>query len=124
MAEQQQNLTLQQVTQMFQQMMQTLVTEIRKPAVDPIKEAQKKREQATKEANLKAYWERKAEKKKMCAHSRQDGTCVIAWAQQSDQVWRGYCPNCDSTFGPEDGELYNEQRRRPRGLQESVRVVA
>ena len=119
-----QTLTLSEVTKMFQQAMQTLVTEMRKPPVDPIKEAQKKREQETKDANLKAYWERKAQKKKNCSHSRQDGTCVIAWATQSDNVTRGYCPNCDSTFSPEDGQMYKEQLRRPKGLQESVRVIA
>jgi len=119
-----QTLTLSEVTKMFQQAMQTLVTEMRKPPVDPIKEAQKKREQETKDANLKSYWERKAQKKKNCSHSRQDGTCVIAWATQSDNVTRGYCPNCDSTFSPEDGQMYKEQLRRPKGLQESVRVIA
>jgi hypothetical protein len=108
----------------FQESIKTIVAEIRKPPFDPVKEAQKLREHETKVANLKAYWERKTQKKKNCAHSRQDGTCVIAWAKQSDEVTRGYCPNCDSTFGPDDGELYKEQLRRPRGLQESVRVVA
>lgn len=119
-----QTLTLAQVTTMFQEMMQTLVSEIRKPPFDPIKEAQKKREQATKIKALEEYWAKKAAKKKNCAHSRQDGTCVIAWATQSDNVTRGYCPNCDSTFGPEDGEIYLQQRVRPRGLMENVRVVA
>jgi hypothetical protein len=119
-----QNLTLQQVTTMFQEMMQTLVTEMRKPPHDPIKEAQKKREQDTKVKALKEYWEKKAAKKRNCAHSRQDGTCVIAWATQSDNVTRGYCPNCDSTFTPEDGEIYRDQLRRPKGIQEHVRVVA
>lgn len=119
-----QTLSISEVTKMFQQAMQTLVTEMRKPPIDPIKEAQKKREQETKDANLKAYWERKAQKKKNCSHSRQDGTCVIAWATQSDGIMRGYCPNCDSTFSPDDGEVYKTQARRPRGLQESVRVIA
>jgi hypothetical protein len=108
----------------FQESIKTIVAEIRKPPFDPVKEAQKIREHETKVKNLKEYWDRKAAKKKNCAHSRQDGTCVIAWAKQSDEVVRGYCPNCDSTFSPEDGDLYKEQVRRPRGLQESVRVVA
>lgn len=119
-----QTLTLPQVTQMFQEMMQTLVSEIRKPPYDPIKEAQKKREHATKVKALEEFWAKKAAKKRNCAHSRQDGTCVIAWATQSDNVMRGYCPNCDSTFAPEDGEIYLQQRVRPRGLMENVRVVA
>lgn len=108
----------------FQDSIKTIVAEIRKPPYDPIKEAQKIREHETKVQNLKEYWEKKANKKKNCAHSRQDGTCVIAWARQSDDATRGYCPNCDSTFAPEDGEIYKEQLRRPRGLMENVRVVA
>jgi ClpP class serine protease len=128
------NLSLKEVTQLFAQLMeqqaeqqkvmlQTVVSEIRKPPIDPIKEAQKKREHETKVKALAEMWEKKAAKRKNCAHSRQDGTCVIAWAEQSDKQWRGYCPNCDNTFSPEDAD-YLEQRRRPRGLMESVRVVA
>jgi len=108
----------------FQESIKTIVAEIRKPPYDPIKEAQKVREAETKVKALAEYWEKKANKKRNCAHSRQDGTCVIAWATQSDNVVRGYCPNCDSTFTPEDGEVYLEQKRRPRGLMENVRVVA
>ena len=108
----------------FQESIKTIVAEIRKPPYDPIKEAQKIREHSTKVKALEEYWAKKAAKKKNCAHSRQDGTCVIAWATQSDGVQRGYCPNCDSTFTPEDGDLYGEQRRRPRGLMENVRVVS
>lgn len=108
----------------LEQILRTLVSEIRKPPVDPIKEIQKKREQETKIAALAQYWERKKQKKANCSHSRQDGTCVIAWATQSDGQTRGYCPNCDSTFAPEDGEIYKEQMRRPKGLMESVRYVS
>lgn len=107
-----------------EQSIKTIVAEIRKPPYDPIKEAQKVREHATKVKALEEYWAKRAAKKKNCAHSRQDGTCVIAWATQSDGVQRGYCPNCDSTFSPEDGELYHQQRVRPRGLMENVRVVS
>ncbi len=107
-----------------QEMMRAIVSEIRKPPLDPIKEIQKAREKETKEKSLADYWERKANKKRNCAHSRQDGTCVVAWAVQSDGILRGYCPNCDSTITPEDGDLYQQQRLRPRGLMESVRVVA
>ena len=119
-----QTLTLAQVTTMFQEMMQTLVSEIRKPPYDKVKEAQKKREEETKVKALAEFWAKKAAKKKNCLHSRQDGNCCIAWATQSDGVTRGYCPNCDSVFTPEDGEIYTTQIRRPRGLMESVRVIA
>lgn len=115
----------------FQESIKVIVAEIRKPPVDPIKEAQKKREQETKTIALKEYWEKKLWKLTHCSHSRQDGTCVIGWAVQSDGVERGYCPNCDNVFGPElkvHGEqfveIYQAQRKRPRGLQEAVRYVS
>lgn len=107
-----------------QEAMRLLVSEIKKPLVDPVREAQKAREQEMKVRNLKEYWAKKEAKKRNCLHSRQDGTCVIAWATQSDGVRRGYCPNCDSTFTPEDGDLYITQARRPTGLMESVRYIA
>lgn len=104
-------------------MIETIVAEIRKPPVDPIKEVQKARmEKAKNEAN-DSYWKSKAAKKKNCAHMRQNGTTNIAWATQSDGVERGFCPYCQSEFGPEDGELYQKLRRIPRGMIESVRYV-
>jgi hypothetical protein len=107
----------------FEQIMRTLVSEIRKPPFDPVKEIQKKREQETKLSVLAAYWKNKEEKKKRCSHRREDGTCLIAWATQSDNIERGYCPNCDSTFFPEDGEIYQKVRLIPRGRRENVRYV-
>ena len=73
---------------------------------------------------LAAYWKNKADKKLRCSHLREDGTCLIAWATQSDNVERGYCPNCDSTFFPEDGEIYQKVRLLPRGRKENIRYVA
>lgn len=142
MAEVQKEAPLTITTSQFSEMMRTIVSEIRKPPVDPIKEVQKAREQAQKIAGLKEYWEKKLWKLVRCAHSRQDGSCIIGWARQSDGIERGYCPNCDNTFGPELkaleammsddmkkicpslDELFQQQRRRPRGLMEAVRVVA
>lgn len=127
---------------LFRDAMREIVAEIRKPPVDPIKEAQKAREKAQKEAGLKQMWSNRLWKLIRCSHSRQDGTCVIGWAIQSDGKQRGYCPNCDNTFGPELVELeplmteemkklcpslkalYDEQRKRPRGLMENVRYVS
>ncbi len=126
----------------FQEAIKTIVAEMRKPPVDPIKEAQKAREKAQKEAGLKEYWSKKLWKLVRCGHSRQDGTCIIGWATQSDGKMRGYCPNCDNTLGPELkeleslmtpemkaicpslDELYKKQMQRPRGLMENVRYVS
>lgn len=115
----------------FQEAIKTIVIEIRKPPVDPVKEAQKAREKITKEVNLKAMWENKLRKLKGCAHSRQDGTCAVGWARQSDGKERGYCPYCDQVLAPElieFGEeylaIYLTQRARPRGMQEAVRYVS
>ena len=113
-----------QLLSAFQDAIRTIVSEMRKPPIDPVKEAQKAREQATKKEALETYWRTKEEKKKRCAHLRQNGTSVIAWATQTDGIERGYCPNCNSTFDPSDGELYQQLRRVPRGMLESVRYVA
>lgn len=107
----------------FQETLKTVLTEIRKPIPDPVREAQKTREKATKEAAEKEYWAKKAAKKKNCSHLRQNGSCVISWAVQSDGTERGHCPYCDSVFTPDDGELYTQMRRLNRGLMESVRFV-
>lgn len=110
----------------FQEMMRTIVAEIRKPPVDPIKEAQKVREKEMKEQGLREMWARKERKKKVCLHSRPDGSCVIAWSKASDEKWYGYCPHCDSTFSQEqDGkEEFAKLFNRPRGMMENVRVIA
>lgn len=110
-------------TAQSQEMLRTVVAEIRKPPVDLVKEAQKAREKITKETALKTYWETKARKKLNCSHLREDGTCCIAWATQSDNVERGYCAYCNSTFDPSDGDLYETLRRLTRGRKDSVRYV-
>lgn len=107
----------------LEQILRVLVAEIRKPPVDPVKEIQKAREQRTKKESLAAMWANKFRKRDNCRHEREDGTCVIAWATQSDNVERGYCPNCDWNFTPDDGELYTEVRRKPRGRKDNVRYV-
>jgi hypothetical protein len=113
-------------TQQFEQMMIRLATELRKPPVDPIKEKQAQRQKEMRDSGNAEMWKRKAEKKKICQHSRPDGSCVIAWATQSDNNIRGYCPHCDSVFSiAEDGkEEFLKQYNRPKGMMESVRVVA
>jgi len=108
----------------FQETIKTVVSEIRKPPYDPVKEVQTARIKATKEQGEREYWEKKNRKKKNCAHTRQNGTSNIAWATQSDGIERGYCPYCDSTFTPDDGELYQQLRRMPRGMMETVRYVS
>lgn len=132
----------------------TLIAEMRKPPVDPVKEAQKKRELRIKEEGHRSRWRAAIERLLRCAHSRQDGTCVIGWAKQSDGIERGVCPHCCSngeisitpevksfaeivdelfpekskevreTMKSELRQLYDKQRTRPRGLMESVRYVA
>jgi hypothetical protein len=111
-------------TAQLEQILRTLVAEIRKPPVDPVKEAQKAREQKTKIEALASYWATKFRKRDSCKHEREDGSCLIAWATQSDGVERGPCPICGWTFAPEDGDLYNEMRRKNRGRKESVRYVS
>ncbi len=128
-------LTMAQMLSFFEKMMEknatqtkemiaTIVSEIRKPPFDPVKEVQKKREHETKERGEKEFWEKKAARKKNCSHTRQNGTSNIAWATQSDGIERGVCPYCNSDFTPEDGALYQQLRRMPRGMIESVRWVA
>ena len=125
---------------MMETMLRTIVSEIRKPPLDPVKEAQKKREVEQRDKNNKGRWDNALARLLRCNHARQDGTCVIAWATQSDGKERGFCPNCTDlsatlAIGPELAQMfpdrademkkfYDEQRRRPRGLMESVRYVA
>jgi hypothetical protein len=111
-------------TEQLEQILRVLVAEIRKPPTDPIKEAQKKREQENKIAALASMWANRFRKRDICKHEREDGSCVIAWATQSDNIERGICPICDWVFSPDDGELYNELRRKNRGRKESVRYVS
>jgi len=108
----------------LEQILRTLVAEIRKPPVDPVKEIQKAREQKTKTESLASYWANKFRKRDRCRHEREDASCVIAWATQSDGIERGYCPNCDWNFTPDDKELYDEVRRMPRGRKDNVRYVS
>jgi hypothetical protein len=111
-------------TEQLESILRVLVAEIRKPPVDPIKEIQKAREAKTKTEALASYWSNKFRKRDSCKHEREDGTCLIAWATQSDGVERGPCPICDWVFTPDDGELYNEVRRKNRGRKENIRYVA
>jgi hypothetical protein len=115
---------MEQNTAQTQEVLKTVVAEIRKPPVDPVKEVQKAREKETKTRGEKEYWDKIEAAKKNCAHTRQNGTSNIAWARQSDNVERGFCPYCRSTFTPDDGELYEQLRRMPRGMLESVRYVS
>jgi hypothetical protein len=120
---------------MMENLLRTIVSEIRKPPVDPVKEAQKAREKETKEKANKEMWERKLAKFLACKHEREDGTCVVGWATQSDGKARGYCPHCDTLIGPELADLFPERaeeiralvadiRRRPTGRKESVRYIS
>src|SRR5437899_11869569 len=90
-------------TDQLEQILRVLVAEIRKPPVDPVREAQKAREQKTKVETLASFWAGKIRKRDNCRHQREDGTCVVGFAVQSDGIERGYCPNCDWTFTPADG---------------------
>lgn len=121
MANQQEGLL---TTDQLEQILRVLVAEIRKPPVDPIKEIQKEREKKTKEASLASMWANKFRKRDHCKHEREDGTCVVAWATQSDGTERGYCPNCDWVFTPADGELYAKVRSMTRGRKDNVRYVS
>jgi hypothetical protein len=127
--------TMRDMMSFFEKMMATIVAEIRKPPVDPVKEAQRARELATKITNEREYWEKRIWKLLNCKHEREDGTCLIGWATQSDNKERGVCPICCETIGPEMAitfphladqmkALYQELRKRPRGRKESVRYVA
>lgn len=115
---------MEQNTAQSQELIKTVVAEIRKPPIDPVKEVQKAREKETKQRGEKEYWDKIAAAKKNCAHTRQNGTSNIAWARQSDGIERGFCPYCRSTFTPDDGEMYEQLRRMPRGMLESVRYVS
>lgn len=47
-----------------------------------------------------------------CAHLREDGTCCIAWMENSDGITRGVCQRCNTCFDPNHAR-YAELRRIP-----------
>jgi membrane protease subunit (stomatin/prohibitin family) len=117
---------------MTMEQFQALIDAIRKPPIDPIKELQRKREQATKQEANDSMWRMKLERKKNCTHMRPPTpggapSCAISWAVQSDGKERGHCPHCNSVFRPEDTgeelEIYHKVRALPRGMLESVRYL-
>ena len=84
-AEPQVTLSVPQLESMFMR----LIEAMRTPPVDPIKQLQKERERKQRDIGLAEMWKRRAEKRRICLHSRPDGTCVIGWAKQSEDASRG-----------------------------------
>lgn len=122
------------MTRLFTEGLRTVVAEIRKPPeLTPVQKAAQERIAKQKAVNEKGYWDKITFRKGRmvngrfqgpCSHLRENGSCCICWAVQSDGIERGHCPHCDSFFEPSDGELYEYLRRLFRGQIENVRYVS
>jgi hypothetical protein len=76
---------------------------IRDSNKDPIREAQEKRAKARGKAESDARAKNMQDREDKCSHMfpfPYANITRVAWAQQSDGVWRGYCPTCGGLFVP------------------------
>jgi hypothetical protein len=93
-----------------------LAKAIRDANKDPIKEAQAKRAKARGQAEADLRTKNMADRESKCSHMfpfPYANITRVAWAQQSDGVWRGYCPTCGGLFAP-GHPRYNELVKLPR----------
>lgn len=73
---------------------------IRAGRIDPKVEQRKQIErERLREARRQELANRKM-KEDACAHKRENGTSVIAWMTNSDNVTRGVCQRCNALFTP------------------------
>lgn len=98
----------------FQQIMEAVVKEARKPVVDDITLARRKR---TREQNqLLALDQREVliNRFRSCNHMQMPGSVMtgcscIAWATQSDGKKRGTCQHCGTIFSPVREECLSDE---------------
>jgi len=118
---------------MHEDSLKAILAEMRKPVVDPIKEAQQQRAAQSKQQAEDAYWSGMIFKAENCpsSHLREDGSSAIAWATQSDGKIRGVCQHCNTLFSPTRKECvseavwkaYGELRRIPSSRGNSVMYI-
>lgn len=91
-----------------QKEMAAAILESRKPYVDPkVLEAKKRELEERQRAIAMDQAERQA-RKKICPHTRENGTPNIKWQQHSNSIVLGVCGTCFSQFdarNPEDLKL-------------------
>jgi hypothetical protein len=80
----------------------------REVPIDPIKEAQKIRAAKTKKEAEEGYWRQLVSRFEQCNHLREDLTCCVSWAIQSDGKQRGYCSHCGVVFSPVRNECASQ----------------
>jgi hypothetical protein len=98
-----------QLAKMHAQMLKTVVEEIRRGPIDPIKEKQKERAHAEKNRAETAFWEQVKNREANCSHAREDLTSCIAWMPNSDGHIRGTCQHCFTVFSPIREECISEE---------------
>jgi hypothetical protein len=133
--------------------MREIADNLRRPPIDPVKEAQHARAQKAKENAEASYWKQAVGRSENCTHLREDMSSAIAWAEQSDtyadypdlcerlkitgtnqmvRITRGTCQHCQTLFSPRREECvsdnihqrYNEFRRIRTGRgQDSVMYI-
>lgn len=104
------NISLEQ----FQLLMQTLISESRKPVHDEMKESQKKRMQTQNRSAIKDKNAFLLSKFRACSHMQRPGSILtgcsaVAWATQSDGRVRGTCQHCGTLFSPVKDECLHTE---------------
>lgn len=77
-----------------------LLTEIKKPYVDPKAEAEKEKDRAQMRAQIAENEALREAREANCTHMREDNTSAVAWMQHSDGIWRGVCQRCNGRLYP------------------------
>src|SRR5271166_1377242 len=81
--------------------------------LDPEKEKRKERDRERMRAQIKESNIELLRRYMACNHKRNtvamNGTSTIAWANQSDGVYRGTCQRCGCVFSPKKDECFDEK---------------
>ena len=98
----------------FQQIMQVVVKEARKPVVDERTLARQQRTREHNQALARDQREMLINRFRSCNHMQMPGSVMtgcacIAWATQSDGKKRGTCQHCGTIFSPVREECLSEE---------------
>lgn len=95
---------------------EALTIAMREGNKDPIKEHRARQAKIRGEEGTRLQREQRQKIEDDCTHMfpfPYANITRVAWAQQSDGVWRGFCPSCQGVFAPGHPK-YNELVRLPR----------
>lgn len=98
----------------FQQIMEAVIKEARKPVVDEMTVARRKRTREHNRMLAKDQRDMLINRFRNCNHMQMPGSVMtgcacIAWATQSDQKKRGTCQHCGTIFSPMREECLSDE---------------